>query len=149
MELFIKLFGNLLLFVYHCFDRIVIHGYLSGLSRAEQVVYFFRQVVGVAAVDKEVLRKRTDDYQSWVEAYAHNHHTAIEWAAKGVRKEDYVLRRLHAMQRAGRFGVYFIFRSMDYPSIRPRTRTTASSRLPAPATRITTSTFATRGSGRW
>ena len=40
MERFTKLFGNLLVFVYHCFDRIVIHGYLSGLSRPEQVVYF-------------------------------------------------------------------------------------------------------------
>ena len=30
MELFTKLFGSLLVFVYHCFDRIVIHGYLSG-----------------------------------------------------------------------------------------------------------------------
>jgi hypothetical protein len=38
MELFTKLFGNLLAFVYHCFDRIVIHGYLSALSRPEQVV---------------------------------------------------------------------------------------------------------------
>jgi hypothetical protein len=36
MELFAKLFG-ILLFVYRCFDRIVIHGYLSGLSRPEQV----------------------------------------------------------------------------------------------------------------
>ena len=26
------------MFVYHCFDRIVIHGYLSALSRPEQVV---------------------------------------------------------------------------------------------------------------
>ncbi len=43
MELFTKLFGSLLVFVYHCFDRIVIHGYLSGLSRPEQVVYFFRR----------------------------------------------------------------------------------------------------------
>ena len=42
MEEFIQLFGNLLAFVYHCFDRIVIHGYLSGLSRPEQVVYFVR-----------------------------------------------------------------------------------------------------------
>jgi hypothetical protein len=46
MELFTKLFSDLLVFVYHCFDRIVIHGYLSGLSRPEQVVFFFRQVVG-------------------------------------------------------------------------------------------------------
>jgi len=35
MDLFIKLFGDLLTFVYHCFDRIVIHGYLtSGLFNA-------------------------------------------------------------------------------------------------------------------
>ena len=33
MELFTQLFGDLLVFVYHCFDRIVIYGYLSGLSR--------------------------------------------------------------------------------------------------------------------
>jgi hypothetical protein len=44
MELFAKLFDSLLVFVYHCFDRIVIHGYLSGLSRPEQVVYFFHEV---------------------------------------------------------------------------------------------------------
>src|SRR5215471_8105902 len=35
MELFTKLFSGVLLFVYHCFDRIVINGYLSGLSRPE------------------------------------------------------------------------------------------------------------------
>ena len=65
MELFTKLFGDLLVFVYHCFDRIVIHGYLSGLSRPGQVVYFFRQVVGVAEITKEVLSRRTNDYQRW------------------------------------------------------------------------------------
>jgi hypothetical protein len=113
MELFTNLFGSLLVFVYHCFDRIVIHGYLSGLSRPEQVVYFFRQVVGVAAVDKEVLSRRTNEYQSWVEAYARNHHTPMEWAEKGVRKEDYVVRWLRSMERAHRYGVYFIFRSME------------------------------------
>jgi len=30
METFTKLFGNILVFVYHCFDRIVINGYLNG-----------------------------------------------------------------------------------------------------------------------
>jgi len=34
MELFTLLFGDLLALVYHCFDRIVIHGYLNGLSRS-------------------------------------------------------------------------------------------------------------------
>ena len=56
MELFTQLFGDLLALVYHCFDRIVIYGYLSGLSRPEQVVHFFRQV---PVMDKEVLSRRT------------------------------------------------------------------------------------------
>jgi hypothetical protein len=113
MELFTTLFGRLLAFVYHCFDRIVIHGYLSGVSRPEQVVYFVRQVMGVPAVDKEVLRQRTNDYQQWVEAFARNHAIPIEWAAKGVRKEDYVHPQLRRMERADRYGVYFIFKSME------------------------------------
>ena len=97
MDLFTKLFGNLLAFVYHCFDRIVIHGYLSALSRPEQVVHFVRKIVGVPVVSKEILSQRTADYQNWVEAYARNHHTPIDWAEKGVRKEDHVrpwLRRM-------------------------------------------------------
>jgi hypothetical protein len=116
MDAFIQLFGHLLVVVYHCFDRIVIHGYLSGLSRPEQVVHFFRQIVGVAAVDKEVLSRRTADYQTWVEAYAHNHGLPIEWAEKGVRKEDHVLPALRRMIRAKRYGVYFIFKSMEQGS---------------------------------
>jgi hypothetical protein len=62
-----QLFGDLLLFVYHCFDRIVIHGYLSGLSRPEQGVHFFRNVVGISVLSKEILSQRTADYQNWVE----------------------------------------------------------------------------------
>src|ERR1700756_2484742 len=84
MELFTKLFGDLLLFIYHCFDRIVIHGYLSGLSRPEQVVHFFRKVVGIPVLSKEILSQRTADYQNWVEAFARNHNIPIEWAEKGV-----------------------------------------------------------------
>jgi len=37
MDLFTQLFGGFLAFDYHCFDRIVIYGYLSGLSRPERV----------------------------------------------------------------------------------------------------------------
>ena len=40
MDVFTKLFGDMLVFVYHCFDRIVIHGYLTALSRPELVVHF-------------------------------------------------------------------------------------------------------------
>jgi hypothetical protein len=101
MDLFTQLFGNLLVFVYHCFDRIVIYGYLSGLSRPERVVNLFHQIVGVPVVSKEVLSQRTADYQNCVEAYARNHRIPIEWAEKGVRKEHYVLpwqRRRHGVQ---------------------------------------------------
>ena len=113
MERFTQLFGNLLAFVYHCFDRIVIHGYLSGLSRPEQVVYFFRQVLGIPVVSKEILSQRTDDYRGWVEAYARNHKIPMEWAEKGRRKEDHVLPALRRMEKLHAYGVYFIFKSME------------------------------------
>ena len=70
MGLFHSLFAGLLLFVYHCFDRIVINGYLSALTRPENAVYFFHEVLGIRAITKEVLRQRTDDYHHWVDAYA-------------------------------------------------------------------------------
>ena len=60
MGVFTKLFGEFLVFVYHCFDRIVVHGYLTALSRPELVVHFFRDIVGVAEVSKEVLSQRTN-----------------------------------------------------------------------------------------
>lgn len=113
MELFTMLFGDLLALVYHCFDRIVIHGYLNGLSRPEQVVHFFRQVLGLAVVDKEVLSQRTRDYQVWVESYAGNHCIPIEWAEKRIRKEDYVLPALRRTEKRNTYGVYFIFKSME------------------------------------
>jgi hypothetical protein len=113
METFTELFGSLLLFVYHCFDRIVINGYLSNLSRPEQVVYFFRQVLGIPIVSKEVLSKRTEEYKAWVAAFARNHGIPAEWAEKGVRKEDYVLPALRRMEKKNVFGVYFIFLSME------------------------------------
>ena len=113
MELFAMLFSSLLVFVYHCFDRIVIHGYLSGLSRPEQVVHFFRSVLGIPVVSKDVLSQRTDDYRNWVEAFARNHKIPVEWAEKGLRKEDHVLPALRRMEKRGAYGVYFIFKSME------------------------------------
>jgi hypothetical protein len=113
MELFTQLFGNLLAFVYHCFDRIVIYGYLSGLSRPERVVNFFHQVVGVPVISREILSQRTADYQNWVEAFARNHRIPIEWAEKGVRKENHVLPWQRRMVRAENYGVYYILKSME------------------------------------
>jgi hypothetical protein len=113
MELFTKLFGDMLLFVYHCFDRIVIHGYLIALSRPGQVVYFFQDVVGVPILSKETLSQRTADYQNWVEAFARNHNISIEWAEQGVRRQDHVPPWLRRMTKRNACGVYFIFKSME------------------------------------
>ena len=67
METFLRLFGSLLVFVYHCFDRIVIFGYLPLLSRPEQIVYFFRSAAGSAVATKELslLRLGPQPLLSW------------------------------------------------------------------------------------
>jgi hypothetical protein len=116
MEAFIKLYASLLVFIYHCFDRVMIHGYLSMLSRPENVVYFFRKVVGVPCVDKEVLMHRTRVYQNWVEAYGSNHGIPIQWAERNARKEEIVAPALRQMERRKRYGVYFILKSMEQGS---------------------------------
>ncbi len=136
MDLFTKLFGDFLLFVYHCFDRIVIRGYLTALSRPELVVHFFREIVGVAEVSKEALSQRTADYQNWVEAYARNHTIPIEWAEKGVRKEDHVLRWLRRMEKRNAYGVYFIFKSMEQGPSQCGQRQDARPRRSSPMTAI-------------
>ncbi|MEI9479452.1 MAG: hypothetical protein WCO26_23175, partial [Deltaproteobacteria bacterium] len=127
MERFLQLFGTMIAFTYHCFDRIVIRGYLSMLSRPEHIVYFFRDVLGIRCITKEVLAKRTTDYQNWVESYARNHCIPIEWAEKDVRKEDRVRPFLRSAKRTQSFGVYFMFKSMEqattFRSVKPKFKT--------------------------
>ena len=119
MATFTKLFGSLLAFVYHCFDRIVILGHLPLLTRPENIVHFFRDVHHTSVITKEVLRQRTTDYKRWVDAFASKQRIPIEWAEKGVRKEDYVRPYLQRLKRQNRFGVYFILKSMEVgPSFR-------------------------------
>ena len=57
MENFLHLFGTMIAFTYHCFDRVVIRGYLSMLSRPEHIVYFFRNVLGIPCI---TMRKNTE-----------------------------------------------------------------------------------------
>src|SRR5215831_4012274 len=155
METFAKLFGSLLALVYHCFDRIVILGHLPLLTRPENSVHFFRDLHQVSTISKEVLRQRTNDYHRWVEAFAKKHHIPLQWAEKGVRKEDYVRPHLRRLERQNQFGVYFILKSMErgpssalpFPGSRSTIPITASSPASAPATPTTTSTFAMKGWG--
>src|SRR2546430_9867350 len=78
METFAKLFGSLLALVYHCFDRIVIQGYLPLLTREAHIVHFFRDVHGIYPITKQALAQRTKEYQRWVEAFARNHHIPLQ-----------------------------------------------------------------------
>jgi hypothetical protein len=119
MDLFMQLFGRFVALVYHCFDRVVIQGYLPLLTREEHIVHFFRDVHAIYPITKDALRQRTTEYQQWVEAFARNHRIPIEWAdnkalkAKGLKREDYVRPYGDRMTRCHRFGVYFIFKSME------------------------------------
>jgi hypothetical protein len=119
METFHKLFGSLLVFVYHCFDRIVVQGYLPLLTREEHIVHFFRDVHGIYPITKQALRQRTQEYQRWVDAFARNHRIPIEWAddkalrAKGLKREDYVRPYGTRFERRKRFGVYFILKGLE------------------------------------
>jgi hypothetical protein len=108
------------------------HGYLSGLSRLEQLVYFFRQVVGVPQITKEVLSRRTQDYQRWVGAFAANHDIPITWAEKGVRQQEEIRPYLRQREKSKRYAVYSILKSLEqgttfptppkYPTAEPHYR---------------------------
>ena len=113
-------------------------------------------MVGVPVVSKEVLSQRTADYQAWVEAFARNHRLPIEWAEKGVRKEDHVVPWQRRMARKHAYGVYYIFKSMEQgPTFRvsvpkyPTKDPPGSSPPSAAASRTTISIFATKLSARW
>ena len=152
METSRSLFGELLVFVYRCFDRIVIQGYLPLMRRSGQIVHFFRDVHGQYPITPQVLAKRTAEYRGWVQAYARNHKIPMESPKKGTSKEDYVRAHLQRMQRRNQHGVYFIIPSMEMsstfrssmPKFPPMIRTTASSGASHPATCITTSTSSIR-----
>jgi hypothetical protein len=92
---------------------VVIHGYLSGLSRPGQVAHFFHDVIGEPVIDKTALSRRTNEYRDWVEAFARNHDLPMEWAEPKMRKEDYVRPAQRRMKRDRRHGVYFILKSME------------------------------------
>jgi hypothetical protein len=119
MDRFTQLFGQFVAFVYHCFDRIVIQGYLPLLTREEHIVHFFRDVHGIYPITKDALRQRTNEYQQEVEAFARTHRIPIEWPdkkklkANDLKREDYVRPYLDRMIRRNRFGVYFIFKSLE------------------------------------
>lgn len=118
MHFFLKLFSPWIQFVYHCFDRIVINGYLDFFRAEHHVVHFFHNVLQEPVITKAVLRRRTNDYVRWIEAYARNRKIPLIWVprdAKGkpLSHEEVVAPALQRARRAQRFGVYYILMSME------------------------------------
>jgi len=85
-----ELLGHHVQFSYTAWDRIVLNGYLDRLQRPENIVHFFREVVGVPSVTPEVLLSRTAPYRAWVTRDAEEHGVPIVPAPKGQRKEEMV-----------------------------------------------------------
>jgi hypothetical protein len=70
---------------YTCLDRIVLHGYLTGLQRPEDLVYFFHQVAGVACIEPRVLAGRTAEYRTWLKRFTQEQGIPVLAAPKGAQ----------------------------------------------------------------
>ena len=90
MERLSELLGHHVQFAYTAWDRIVLNGYLDRLQRPENVVYFFREVVGVPCITPEVLMSRTAPYRAWVAHQAETQGIPLLTAPTGQRKEEVV-----------------------------------------------------------
>lgn len=86
-----QLFSDDIVFSYGCLDRVVIRGYYPALQREENIVHFFRDVVGVPVVDRKALASRTTSYRRWVDAYVQDHQIERLAAPRDVKNEDFVL----------------------------------------------------------
>ena len=90
MDRLSELFGERVQFRSTCLDRIVLHGYLTGLQRPGQLVHFFHDVVGIDCIEPKVLQGRTAAYREWVDRYTQGQGIPVLAAPKGVRKEELV-----------------------------------------------------------
>ena len=73
---------------------------------------------GIDPITKPVLANRTREYQQWVEAYARHHRIPIQRPdpnlnKKDLKKEEFVRPYGLAMEHRERFGVSFIFKSLE------------------------------------
>src|SRR6266566_4654872 len=82
--------GQAVQFVYTCWDRIVLSGYIERLQRPENLIYFFHDVVGINAVEPAVLEQRTNAYKAWVRRITDERGIPVLAAPRGVKKEELV-----------------------------------------------------------
>jgi hypothetical protein len=85
-----ELLGHAVQFVYTCWDRIVLSGYIERLQRPENLIYFFHDVVGVDCIEPAILEQRTKAYKGWVRRITEEQDIPVVAAPHGVKKEDLV-----------------------------------------------------------
>ena len=127
MDRLSELLGSHVQFSYTCWDRIVLNGYLDRLQRPENVVYFFRDVVGEPSVTPEVLASRTGPYRATLTRDAEEHGIPVLAAPKGVRKEEVVAPYYRRLK--GEAGVACILTSLE----QGRTFVSYTPRYPPPS----------------
>lgn len=112
MERLSAVLGTAVQFVYTCWDRIVLNGYLERLQRPEYLVHFFHDVVGIACIEPAVLEQRTNAYKAWVRQFTDERGIPVLQAPpKGVRKEDFV--QPYYQHLKGSEGVACVLTSME------------------------------------
>src|SRR5713101_5659964 len=82
--------GQAVQFVYTCWDRIVLAGYIERLQRPENLIYFFHEVVGIQAIEPAVLEQRTNAYKAWMRRITDELGIPVVTAPHGVKKEELV-----------------------------------------------------------
>ena len=90
MEPLLDVLGQVVQFAYTCWDRIVLSGYIERLQRPENLIYFFRSVVGIDVIEPAVLEQRTNAYKAWVRRVTEEHDIPVVAAPRGVKKEELV-----------------------------------------------------------
>lgn len=126
MQRLLELLGPAVQFVYTCWDRIVLNGYIERLQRPENLVHFFHDVVGIRCIEPAVLEQRTNVYKAWVRRMTEEQGIPVLPAPpKGQRKDEFVqpfYRRLK-----GGEGVACVLTSLEqgrtFVSYTPRWRT--------------------------
>lgn len=111
MDRLSEVLGQAVQFVYTCWDRIVLNGYIERLQRPENLVYFFHDVVGIACIEPGVLEQRTNAYKAWVRRVTDERGIPVLAAPSGVRKEELVEPYYRHLQ--GTEGVACVLTSME------------------------------------
>lgn len=112
MERLSTVVGQAVQFIYTCWDRMVLNGYLERLQRPEYLVHFFHDIVGIACIEPAVLEQRTNAYKAWVRRITEERGIPVLPAPpKGVRKEDFV--QPYYRRLAGDHGVACVLTSLE------------------------------------